>query len=169
MITESEQKRPWNTLSAFTVNQHTPECYQFTVIVFKLGINCLKSKPCGAEEAGFKSPLSFLFISINLLLVNNKWRTINLNKVPATGSHKARAKQIKSSLWTYGGMLYMEGRTCRKGRFIRTVAGSNFYFTASPFDEALNDPRSNFLFETGQMNSKKYTIITTIKIIKNHI
>lgn len=49
----------------------------------------------------------------------------------------------------------MEGRTCRKGRFIRTVAGSNFYFTTSPFDEALNDPRSNFLFETGQMNFKK--------------
>lgn len=68
----------------------------------------------------------------------------------------------------------MEGRRCRKGRFIKTVAGSNFYFTASPFDEALNDLRSNFLFETGQMNFKKYTItnitiIMTIKIIKNHI
>ncbi|RMC14888.1 hypothetical protein DUI87_07065 [Hirundo rustica rustica] len=39
--------------------------------------------------------------------------------------------------------------------------------------EALNDPRSNFLLETGQMNLKKYTIINiitimTIKIIKNH-
>lgn len=68
----------------------------------------------------------------------------------------------------------MEGRRCRKGRFIKTVAGSNFYFTASPFDEALNDLRSNFFFETGQMNFKKYTItnitiIMTIKIIKNHI
>ncbi|TRZ16709.1 hypothetical protein HGM15179_010399 [Zosterops borbonicus] len=45
---------------------------------------------------------------------------------------------------------------------------------ASPFDEASNDPRSNFLFETGQMNLKKYTIINittimTIKIMKNHI
>lgn len=72
-------------------------------------------------------------------------------------------------------MLYVEGRRCRKGKFIRTVAGSNFYFTASPFDEALNDSRSNLLFETGQMNFNKYTIInntiiiTTIKITKNHI
>jgi len=46
-------------------------------------------------------------------------------------------------------MLYREGRRCRKENFIRTVAGSNFYFTAYVFHEALNDLRSNFLFETG--------------------
>lgn len=68
----------------------------------------------------------------------------------------------------------MEGRRCRKGKFIRTVAGSNFYFTASSFDKALNDPGYNFLSETGQMNFKRctivnFTIIITIKITKNHL
>lgn len=44
-------------------------------------------------------------------------------------------------------MLHMEAGWRRKGKFIGTVTGNNFYFTASLADDTSHAPRADFISE----------------------
>lgn len=149
----------WDTLSASKLNLHKPQM---------LSIPCrwpqIRNKPSeiklsGTEYSEWESLVLFLLISLNQPLINNK-RTINLNRVPTHGSHKVREKEIKSSLRNCRSVIHGGGWR-RKGKFIRTVAGSHFYFTVSPFDKGSDAPRSNFIFEVQKISFENYPVATT--------